>query len=271
MKTEKHNKKRNPAILYNILVQEVTRSIMENDMDRKKVVVSLLKEFFSPKRQLGAEFRLFKEFDNLAGVSKVNLEKIFAEIYSQHSRLDQKKLNSEKSQAISKINKTLGKQTFDNFIPNFKKLASISNFFSTSSAKSKILVEQKLIEDILTENGKKEEMEPIDNIVFVSFVKKFNEKYGRDLLKEQKELLGRYIMSDEEYTSISLKLFVNEEIGRLKSVFSTNKVEEFEEESKGVLRLLESYRKEQIDDEMIETILKIQQLADSIAKESKNV
>ncbi len=38
-------------------------------------------------------------------------------------------------------------------------------------------------------------MQPIDNIVYKTFVSKFNDKYSDSLISEQKELLNKYIVS----------------------------------------------------------------------------
>jgi hypothetical protein len=43
----KHNKKRNTIILYETLIRELTKSILEENEEKKKKVLSILKEFFS--------------------------------------------------------------------------------------------------------------------------------------------------------------------------------------------------------------------------------
>ena len=53
------------------------------------------------------------------------------------------------------------------------------------------------------------------NIVYNTFVKKFNEEYSNKLLEEQKDLLFKYIFGFSD-NGISLKVSLNEEIDRLK-------------------------------------------------------
>jgi hypothetical protein len=43
----KHNKKRNTAFLYESLLKEMSKSIVKKDENRKKRILSILKEFFS--------------------------------------------------------------------------------------------------------------------------------------------------------------------------------------------------------------------------------
>jgi hypothetical protein len=43
----KHNKKRNTAFLYEILVKELTKSIIREDKERQAIVRKILVEFFN--------------------------------------------------------------------------------------------------------------------------------------------------------------------------------------------------------------------------------
>ena len=127
-----------------------------------------------------------------------------------------------------------------------------------------------MISFMVSEEQQEEDMVPIDNIVYKSFVKKFNEKYGDDLLKEQKELLTHYITSFVD-NSIELKMFLNEEIGRLKN--SLQKAKETEEiksdksmleKTDDVISKLDSYSKEAINESVLLTVLKTQKLVKEI-------
>ena len=45
-KKNKHNKKRNTAFLYEILVREITRSIVNEDREKEQVALGICKDFF---------------------------------------------------------------------------------------------------------------------------------------------------------------------------------------------------------------------------------
>ena len=45
----KHNKRRNTAFLYEILVKELTRTTIKNDAKKKQIIVQTIKEFFNKK------------------------------------------------------------------------------------------------------------------------------------------------------------------------------------------------------------------------------
>ena len=117
---------------------------------------------------------------------------------------------------------------------------------------------------------REEKMVPIDNLVLNTFIKKFNEKYNDILFEEQKKVLNKFISSFSD-NGIGLKLFLNDEVGRLKeevkeSLQKEEFVTDFEmtESAKKVLNKLNQYKEQNIDKEMIGEILKIQQLVREI-------
>ena len=106
--------------------------------------------------------------------------------------------------------------------------------------------------------------EPIDNIVYRTFVENFNKEYSDSLLSEQALLLNKYISSFAD-NGLELKLFLNEELGRLKSAiksYSDKTVDDThtEEQLGRVVEVLEDYKNQQIDKSMIEDVIKAQQL-----------
>ena len=109
-------------------------------------------------------------------------------------------------------------------------------------------------------------MKPIDNITYNIFVQKFNEKYGDSLNESQKNLLSRYVILSPE-NAVEFKLFVNEEIQRLKKSIkdlqATKEVlldESLGAKNREVLGILESFKSQKINDNMIKKVLKIQAL-----------
>ena len=110
-------------------------------------------------------------------------------------------------------------------------------------------------------------MVPIDSLVYKKIIEGFNKKYGSDLLEEQRELLKNFITSFSD-NGLSLKMFLNEEIGRLKE--KTKEVIETPEVSSEqnmaakagqILERLESFKKgATINEDMIEFVLKTQKL-----------
>jgi hypothetical protein len=164
----------------------------------------------------------------------------------------------------------LSKNTYFNFIPNYKDLATIQQIFNSSvSVKTRVLMEHNLICGISNNLSERKEMEPVDNLAYKTFIEKFNEKYSDVLLKEQKELLRRYITSFDD-NGVSLKSFVNEEIPRIRKQikFSAGTIKEENTLKKinKVIEKLDSFKTKQVDTEMLQQILKIQNLAGELKK-----
>jgi hypothetical protein len=110
------------------------------------------------------------------------------------------------------------------------------------------------------------QMQHINNLVYKSFTKKFNEAYSQDLHKEQKDLLSKYVLSFVD-NGLELKMFLNEEIGRLKKEVEDSKSTEEIKSDKDmikaadeVLNMLGAFYKEQVTENQIKKILKIQKL-----------
>ena len=266
----KHNKKRNTAFVYEALIRELTKSIIKNDTNRKNKVSSVIKEHFTSSSEIKRELDLYRTLYEAEAEDEVVAEKIVVETKIRHSKLNKEKIFQEQTSLINKINKLLGVQVFDNFVPSYKNLASIYSIFNNSvSVKNKVILEEKVIGSMKNkkvENSSWGEKDPIDNLVYRSFVKKFNQKYNDNLNESQKNLLTKYVTSFVD-DGLELKIFLNDEIGTLKEQLKKHsnrdnvKADEvLLKKTNEVLDLLESYKNKEADLETVEEILKIQQL-----------
>ena len=107
-------------------------------------------------------------------------------------------------------------------------------------------------------------------MVYKTLVSKFNDKYDGDLLKEQKQILSYFISSFAD-NSLELKMFLNEEISRLKKslneALQTSEISDdqlmFEKTKKVIAKLDELYT-EEINEKVLLTVLKTQTLVGEI-------
>ena len=266
----KHNKKRNTAFLFESLIREVTRASLKKDNKRRQKVLSLLKEFFSKNKILASELKLYKALYESADLDYEIAEKVLAETKNRHVKLNKKSIFIAQTNLINKINKNLDKNIFENFIPNYKNLATIYQvFYENIDIKKQIKMEEKIIKH-LQQNGRiiaEQKYKPVSKLAFKTFYNKFNETYDKSLLTEQKELIKYYISSFEQ-DDLELKIFLNEEIGRLRStltnVIDTTKEPLIKEKKKQLINVLNSFSNKEINKNMVEKILKIQQLLKEI-------
>ena len=269
----KHNKKRNTIFLYEALVRELTKATVERDQDRRETILDIVKEHFNADTALGREVRIYKNILDTKDTKESLAEKILSESKIEYSVLNKKKIFLEQSQMISKINKELSKDVFTTFVPNYKNLATLHQVFNNLdlSAKERVLLEEEALQLMTeaTQEVEKRELKHIDNLVFKSFVERFNDQYA-SLLEEQKTLLSRFIASGVG-NDLEFKIYLNSEIGRLKEeVTSAKETKEFTEDkdmfekADQVLGLLEAFSQKPLEDGDLKKILKIQELAREI-------
>ena len=267
----KHNKKRNTAFLYEAIILELTKCILKEDVVGKKRVMKFIKESFSPRTLLYQDLKLYHALSKTKNVSPLTAEKILVEVKHQHKNIDKKKLISEQNRFTRHIKKYSLDNTLSNFVPSYKLFATISQIFNEkASIKTKVLLENEILGRMTTEPLLEKKMVPIDNLIFKTFAKKFNNEYSNELLSEQKELLAKYVSSFSE-NGLELKLYLNEEIGRLRKTLEKSLlIEEFVEDdnmrtkAQKVLSVLESYKNKAPDKEMIHQVIKIQSLVGEI-------
>jgi hypothetical protein len=270
---QKHNKKRNTAFLYEALTRELTISILESSPKRQKKVTSILKEFFKKDKALAIELGLYKNLVDMESLSPHTADKLIQETRFLHSRLDKKRIFNEQTRLISRINKELSKDIFSYFVPSYKSLATIYQIFNSPlGSKERVLLEESLLHSITEEKVETEEKEqPIDNVVYKTFVKKFNEQYDTKLSDEQRTLLERYIFSFVD-SGLEFKIFLNEEVTRLKKEVKDSRstpemVEDAEMTNKTdkVLEILDEYKSKTVTNTQdLMNILKIQELVREI-------
>tara|TARA_R110002073_G_scaffold92256_2_gene216311 strand:- start:1075 stop:1908 length:834 start_codon:yes stop_codon:yes gene_type:complete len=269
----KHNKKRNTAFIYESLVIELTKAVLENDHKTQAVVKSLIKENYKKGSSLLRDLRVYQAIVNTVDVDESTAEKILAEAKKQKSDIDSRQLFNEQNRTIDQINKSLRKNFFFNFVPNYKELASVSQIFNTSvPIKSRVLLEQEVVQSMVSHEDK-EELLPIDSLTYKVFTQKFNEQYSKVLSEDQKILLEKYISSFKD-NGLELKSYLDGEIGRLKNeikkCFDKNLIQEnriLKEKLKKVSEVLNDFASQKPDEEMLQKIISIQSLVAEIKKD----
>ena len=272
----KHNKKRNTAFVFEALAREATVAIIKGDTERKAKVVSIVRKHFTGDSLLKKDLECYRSLYENQNLDETTSKKIVEAVLAAKRLIDPDGLFKQQTEVINDINKELSPETFNNFVPNYKSLATIAKMFNTNSPKQSVMLEAKIVEGMVSDT-ETSSLEPMDSITFRTFTKKFNQKYGDTLLQEQKELLNQYIssFSNEE---LELKIYLNRELGRLKE--SLEKATEVEEvaadeeminKTKLVKERLESLSSETtLTEATLFTILKTQELVKEIYDDGSN-
>ena len=269
----KHNKKRNTAFLYECLTKELTKAIVRNETSKKNQIIKIIKEYFHKGSLLKQDLEVYCSILESKKMPKEFAHRFLFETKKDFHNLDRKEIFNKQTQLIKVINESISPQAFANFISNYKDIASVGAFFdSKMKAKSRLLIENRLINHLTKEKPTKNEMKHIDNLTYKTFINKFNETYEKTLRKEQKNLLTNYIVSFSD-NGLGLKSFLNEEISRLKN--EVNTLCENEKNAKNstllpklerVYSKLESFAKTPITEELVKDVFYIQDLVKEVNK-----
>lgn len=221
----KHNKLRNPAILFELLVRQITTDTLNN---RESKSVNILKRHYN-NTQIAKEFKIYKTLYEAKNLSEAKASILINSAIQAHSKLNKTTLRKAKYDLIADIKENYNlEEFFKSKVNNYKTLASIYMLFETvNSDIADPEVESKYrftIMESICENPNKnpkdtllEEYNSYDkgtrSLVYKLLIQKFNEKYS-DLDDNQKSLLKEYITNIS--TSDILREYVNTEITKIK-------------------------------------------------------
>lgn len=255
----KHNKKRNTAFLYETLVRELTKSIVNKDVSRKNKILTILKEHFSKGSILNRELDIYKSLYETKNVEQEIAQSMIQESKRIYYSLNKSDIFNQQSHVINKINRDLEPAVFSTFLPNYKNLATISQIFDDNmTIKNKVLLERQVLTMLCENEVKKEEMRPIDNLIYKQIIKKFNEQYSSGLLEEQKNLFTKYILSYAD-NNVDFVVYLNEEISRIKKAVMTNETID-EQNKQKLISKIDEIKNKPIDKQVIESVLHFQSL-----------
>ena len=262
-----HNKKRNTALVYEVLLCELTKASMKGNSAKKKKIVHLLKENFSAGKLLRQELEIYKSLLSMEEHESEIIEKVISECKRQFHNLDRRKVFDQQTKLIKEINHSLTTTAWQNFVPAFRKLATINQVLQCDlPPKKQVLLEDKLAKQV-SDSG--QELKPkfpkINNLTIKTFVAKFNEEYSEALNESQKDFLKKYIFSYMD-DGLEFKTFLYQEIDRLKKVLSESAAKDVTVQKKiqKVLERISNYNKRRLDKELITEIFHIQALAEEI-------
>ena len=269
----KHNKKRNTAFLFEVLVKELTKASLQKDEAKKRQVVGVLKQHFGKGTTLHKELDIYRALTETTGIDKDAAERLLREAKASYRAIPGKVIFDSQSALISDVATTMGTGIYSNFVPNYKSLATLAQIFSDGSPLvDRVMLEQTLV-NTMTENiSPEEKFQHITNLTYRTFTRNFNKEYSGKLHEEQQTLINKYIYSFAN-NSVELKVYLNEEIGRLKQEveksFSLAEIKEDKNmlsNAKGVLSILEGFSKNPISESHISTVLKIQELVREVSE-----
>jgi len=262
-----HNKKRNTAFLYEVLIVELSKASMSKDLEKRSSIIELLKEHFSKNSILRKELEIYRSFEEVSDLDSEMLKSLIRESKEQFNSLNRKNIFNSQTVLIAEINKSFGPSVWTNFVRDYKRLATINQVVSKDlTPKKQILIEKKLVGLLKEPTIQKKQLPNVNNLAMKTFIERFNKQYGESLNENQKTLLGKYIMSSNT-DGIDFKMYFYEEVDRLRDVlvssikegssYSANKLQK-------IIDKMNNYNTRPMDRDLISEVVKIQSLVSEI-------
>jgi len=279
-----HNKKRNVGIIYELLLRNISSSLIKNDKKSAQKALDIIENRFGKSTELYKEFRLF----NALAKSTVSDTSVAAAILTEAKqaarRCDAKVLSYEKSRLIRDINYNLKDEKFyHRRVPEYKTYATIQTLLNEWRLKdmsdlSKTIQFESKVAEWLINTGKDTASFDVENIknpnvdslVVKIMSEKINEKYGKKLGNLQQHVLKEYVFSlaedrDDRIRDV-LSDIKNKSILDLENLKSSTDNKVILEKIDRVKKKVFSETLEEINDESISRFLVLINLREEISE-----
>jgi hypothetical protein len=276
----KHNKKRNVGIVYELLLQHISTKLLEGNKRDAKTTTKIIEKHFKKGTELYKEFRLFNALAKSDITHTHTVASILNEAKIASRKLNEKKLEREKSSLLHDINYRINDKNFYyRSIPDYRDLGLVQlalNEWRKEDRDIKRLVdlETRLGELLLREKNKVNEHKynasHSDRLVLKIMTEKFNKRYGEELSPDQQKIIEGYVFLSDKEPSKLQKFF------EAKKLQALNSLESFEDKSDNryLLSKLDEVRKKikslpsnDINDANVVKFLTLTKMINEIKKE----
>ena len=93
----KHNKKRNTAFIYEAVIRELTKAMVEGDKQKQSTIVGLIREHFKGNTVMSKDLDLYKSILETRGVDKYTAEKVIFQSRKIKENIDHRQLFKEQT------------------------------------------------------------------------------------------------------------------------------------------------------------------------------
>jgi hypothetical protein len=281
MATFKHNKKRDCGLVYEFLVRQLSKTMVEKDQSGYKRTLEIVRKYYGEGTPLAEERELFDVIRNARGLSETSARRVLGEVERHATRLDSKKIDIKKSNLIKEINYTYGREFFSSHrVPDYRLLASIQMVIDAARTQNrltesvqKIQLEEGLVRYMTTRGSFNEsttQRSDVDALVMAMVAKRFNEKYSKTLSVSQKKLLEKYIRFQVTGDMKPLTEIVVSELKRINDVLTRASMMREVIEDSAMSKKLEEARQKLLAEgampveQQVEDIMMYQNLAEEV-------
>ena len=203
MKKRSHNKKRNVGIIYEQLVFKISKALVENDNKNFQEAKKILKKHFRKDSQLYREFRLLNSLvvTNISDGALATA--ILTEAKNAARKINERRLELERSQLIKEINHTFGKNFYSIRVKNFKDLATTQRLLDEWRKWGKAdpgflneyqeKVHQVLLREKSSESLSEMKSDEANPLILKIMQSKFNKSYASLLNEQQNYIVNEWV------------------------------------------------------------------------------
>ena len=237
----------------------MTKAVVRGELQKKQRIIETLKRYFSKGKPLYNDLQLYKQLMETKNLKESLGFRFMQEVKNDWDGLDRKEIFNQQTHLIKEFNNSLP-EAFGNFIPNYKSIATVGQYFNSGGlkAKTRLLIEERVKTLVISQPQaiKEDKMETLDALTYNTFVNKFNDTY-------KDSLLSNYITSFSD-NGLGLKMFMNEEIGRLKTECDSLSEGKWSDKIHLVREKLEEFKTKPLTEEVVKDVFHIQQLLSEI-------
>jgi hypothetical protein len=215
-----HNKKRSSGLLYEFLVREISKTLVDGDTKRSSDAMKVLKRHFKVGTEIYREFKLIDALVRTTVSSEHVAANILLEAKAAARTHSTDKLRDEKSALLADITRTLNSSdVFEHHIPDYKIYATAQILLNEwrkqsqgSADLSKIAsYEDSIIhwlttkKDPVSSSMMNEESPGTNRLLMHVMMKKLHEKYDGVLSPRQASIIKSYALSNVRDDQITVK------------------------------------------------------------------
>lgn len=225
----KHQKRKNTGLVYEFTVRQMARQLVDRDVRGYRRTYDVARRHFGPGSYLSKELELFNVVRSSRGLPEAAARKVLQEVMAHAARLDGTHLEANKWALVRDANREFGRDFFSKHrVPEYRLLASLQLLFNSARAANlRERVESiKHLEEAVVRYMTTPECEvprdarQVDRLVLELAAGKFQEKYGKSLLPQQKKLLECYVRSIVTGSTDRLTAAMEAEVSRVKLALS---------------------------------------------------
>jgi hypothetical protein len=198
----KHNKKRNVGIVYELLVKNMSKFLLEENINSVNKIKKIIENNFNHSTELFKEYKAYRVLLQKDIEGESHAVSIMTSAKDIVKNINEVQLDKQKSKLIKDINYSFGKSFFYENLKNYKELATIQIVLNewkkgiASNINQSILLEKKLISSMMEKSTVKitqlsTNKNSSNRLIMEIMTKKINEKY-KNLSTKQKELIKKY-------------------------------------------------------------------------------